>query len=120
MSAFLLLVALASAPVALDGDTIVIRDGRHVRIANIDTPEIHHAKCDAEKRLGVVARRRMAGLLAGGRVVIHPGDPLDGRLKDRYGRTLATITVDGDDVGEIMIEEGLARRWDGQRRPWCN
>lgn len=120
MSAWLLLVALASAPVALDGDTIVIDDGRHVRIANIDAPEIHDAKCDAEKRLGMVARRRMSELLTSGRVVIHPGDPVDGRIKDRYGRTLATITIDGNDVGEIMIAEGLARRWTGRRRPWCN
>ncbi len=40
-------------------------------------------------------------------------------LKDRYGRTLATVSVDGQDVGEILIAEGLARPWTGHRQPWC-
>ena len=114
------LALLAGAPFVIDGDTIVM-DKTHIRIANIDAPEIGHPKCDAELRLGEVAKRRMAELLGNGKVVIHPGDPQDGdgRLKDRYGRTLATITVDGKDVGEIMIAEGLARHWEGRRQPWC-
>ncbi|PAP96113.1 thermonuclease family protein [Mesorhizobium wenxiniae] len=41
-------------------------------------------------------------------------------MKDRYGRTLATIEVDGRDVGDILIGEGLARPWTGKRRPWCD
>ncbi|TPK15226.1 thermonuclease family protein [Mesorhizobium sp. B2-5-9] len=106
-------------PAVLDGDTVVL-DGTHIRIANIDAPEIHHFHCDAELRLGLVAKRRMAELLDSGPVAIHPGDPRDGRLKDRYGRTLATIDVDGRDVGEIMVAEGLARPWIGKRQPWCN
>ena len=113
-----LLLFLAAA-FAIDGDTIII-DREHIRIANIDAPEIGHPKCDAELRLGKVAQRRMAELLGTGEIVVHPGDPQDGRLKDRYGRTLATVTVDGRDVGQILIGEGLARPWTGHRRPWCN
>ena len=30
-------------------------------------------------------------------------------LKNRHGRTLATITVDGKEVGDILIVEGLAQ-----------
>ncbi len=114
----LLTLTLAAAALAIDGDTIVI-DETHIRIANIDAPEIGHPKCDAELRLGKVARKRMAELLGSGEIVLHPGDPKDGRLTDRYGRTLATVTVDGRDVGEIMIAEGLARPWTGRRQPWC-
>ncbi|WP_332819079.1 hypothetical protein [Sphingopyxis sp.] len=22
-------------------------------------------------------------------------------------------------VGSVLVAEGLARRWEGQRRPWC-
>lgn len=106
------------ARAVVDGDTVSIA-GERIRIANIDAPELHQAKCDAEHRLAVVAKARMIALLASGEVVVHPGDPKDGRLKDRHGRTLATITVDGKDVGEIMIAEGLARPWEGKRRPWC-
>ena len=115
----LIAALLLSGAVALNGDTVVIA-GTHIRIVNIDTPEIHHAHCDAELRLGLVAKRRMIELLVLGKVTAHPGDPLDGRLKDRYGRTLATIEVDGRDVGEIMIAERLARPWTGKRQPWCD
>ncbi|MER8427854.1 thermonuclease family protein [Mesorhizobium sp. M1403] len=121
MSQLLILAAalLTGWPVVLDGDTIVL-DGTHIRVANIDAPEIHDYHCDAELRLGLVAKRRLVELLASGPVTVHPGDPKSGRLKDRYGRTLATIDVDGQDVGAILIGEGLARPWTGKRRPWCD
>jgi endonuclease YncB( thermonuclease family) len=119
MSILLSILMLSGWPVVLDGDTIVL-DGTHIRIANIDAPEIGHHKCDAELRLGLVAKRRMVELLNSGPVTIHPGDPKDGRLKDRYGRTLATIEVDGRDIGKIMIAEWLARPWLGKRQPWCD
>jgi micrococcal nuclease len=112
-----ILLALLASAFAVDGDTIIL-DGRHVRVANIDAPEIHEYHCDAELRLGLVAKRRMAELLASGPLTVHEGD--HGRMVDRYGRTLATIEVDGKDIGEILIAEGLARRWTGHRRPWCN
>lgn len=113
----ILAAALILSVFAIDGDTIVV-DGRHVRIANIDAPEIHDYHCDAELRLGMLAKRRMAELLAGGAVVLHEGD--HGRMVDRYGRMLATVEAGGKDVGETLVAEGLARRWTGKRRPWCN
>lgn len=119
MIALILATFFAAGPTSVvDGDTINFGNER-VRIANIDTPEIHSAKCDAEKRLGLVAKRRVAELLAGGDIIIHRGDPNTGRLNDRHGRTLATIEVAGEDIGEVMITEGLARPWTGKRQPWC-
>jgi len=113
-----LAVALATiAPYIIDGDTIVIAR-EHIRIANIDAPETRHAKCDAELRLGLAAKHRLEILLAAGDIETHLAYP--NRPRDRYGRTLATVTVDGEDVGEILISEGLARRWDGRRHPWCD
>jgi hypothetical protein len=54
------LVALAIAlAVAIDGDTAII-DGEIIRIANIDAPELHEARCDAERRLAFVVRARLA------------------------------------------------------------
>ncbi|MCF6112290.1 thermonuclease family protein [Mesorhizobium muleiense] len=119
MTILLVAALLTGSLVTLDGDTI-IADGTRIRIANIDAPEIHRFHCDAERRLGLVAKRRVAELLASGQVTVHPGDPDSGRLTDRYGRTLATIEVNGRDVGEILIAEGLARPWNGKRRPWCD
>lgn len=111
--------SLAVAFRVADGDTVTI-EGERIRIANIDTPEIHHAKCDAERRLALVAKRRLQSLLGSGHIDIARGDPVDGRQRDRYGRTLATITVDGRDVGDILVDEGLARQWTGHRAPWCD
>lgn len=34
-------------------------------------------------------------------------------------RMLATIRIAGRDVGNILIEEGLARRWPDGRKFWC-
>jgi endonuclease YncB( thermonuclease family) len=112
------LLVAASLVRVIDGDTVVI-DGTHVRIANIDAPELGHARCDAEKRLALVAKRRLEALLAGGGIAVHVGDPQDGRTRDRHGRTLATVSAGGRDVGEVLVAEGLARPWDGRRHPWC-
>ncbi|GGB00840.1 nuclease [Brucella endophytica] len=110
--------AVARGACVIDGDTITVNRER-IRIANVDAPEISRPKCDAERRLGLVAKRRLAELLAAGEPVIKRGDPDSGRIKDRYGRTLATITVNGKDVGEALISEMLARPWGGKRRSWC-
>lgn len=112
------ILALLATFILVDGDTVDI-SGERIRIANIDTPEIHHAQCDAEKRLGEVAKRRLGELLGGGTIEVHVGDPANGRKKDRHGRTLATISVDGNDVGLMLVSEGLAREWTGRRAPWC-
>jgi len=106
------------APVVIDGDTLDLA-GERIRIANIDAPEIGHPKCDAELRLGKVAKRRLQALLGGGRIEIARGDPASGRKIDRYGRTLAIVLVDGQDVGVLLVNEGLARKWHGRREPWC-
>ncbi|WP_195175455.1 hypothetical protein [Mesorhizobium sp. INR15] len=57
---------------AIDGDTIVI-DKTPYRVANIDAPDIHHYGCDAELRLGLLAKRRMVELLNSGPVAVHRG-----------------------------------------------
>lgn len=92
MSIILVALMLSGWPVAIDGDTIVL-DGKHIRIANIDAPEIERYKCDAELRLGLVAKKRMAELLDSGPVTVHEGDPASGRLIVRYGRKLATVAA---------------------------
>jgi micrococcal nuclease len=116
--ALLLAGPAAAAPPGLrviDGDTVEHEDVHH-RLLGFDAPETHGADCPAEAALGRRATARLRELLAGARrIVLTPS----GR-RDRYGRELSTLTVDGRDVGETLIHEGLARLYDGgRRRPWC-
>jgi len=99
---------------AIDGDTIDCGAVR-VRLVNVDTPELAGA-CPAEIALAARARDFTAARLAAGPVEIKP-DPK--RPRDRYGRALALVIVEGRDIGEDLIAAGMARRWDGRRRPWC-
>lgn len=112
----LIIALLASSLFAIDGDTIVIGK-EHIRILNIDAPEIRHAQCEDELALGMAAKVRMQELIISGTITLQRGD--NGRMKDRYGRSLARVFVDGQDVGEELVSEGLAREWDGHRHPWC-
>ena len=118
MSTLIIVFASLLVTNVVDGDTFDY-GGDRVRIANIDTPEISRSQCPAEMVLGMAAKRRLESLLRRGKIDVIVGDPADGRTKDRYGRTLATVKVDGQDVGEILIGEGLAKRWTGKRARWC-
>lgn len=118
-TALLLSLAGPSATMAfpvrvVDGDTFTLA-GEVIRIENIDAPEIHEPKCPAERALGKIAKRRLDELLNAAPSI----DLIRRKRLDRYGRTIALVRVDGSDLGEQLIVEGLARRWSGKRRPWC-
>ncbi|MGZ8284412.1 MAG: thermonuclease family protein [Allosphingosinicella sp.] len=99
----------------IDGDTFV-HAGTRIRIADIDTPEVQ-GRCPAESALAARATRRLDGLLAEGAFELHslPG----GRDRDRYGRRLRIVTQGGRSIGDVLVEEGLARTWTGRREHWC-
>lgn len=82
----------------IDGDTIdVLASGRavRVRLAEIDAPERHQA-------FGTKARQAMADLTFRRAVVVVD----EGR--DRYGRMIGTVTVDGRNVNLAMVAAGFA------------
>ena len=80
----------------IDGDTIEIPGGERVRLLGIDTPE----KGDL---LSNMAATRLKELTTPGPVEFKLCDE-----RDRYGRLLATVSVDGSDVNRILLREGLA------------
>ena len=97
-----------------DGDTFRYR-GDKIRIADIDTPEIR-GRCAYERRLAARATDRMEELLQAGPFEMQP---IPGRDEDRYGRKLRVVVRDGHSLGDQLVAEGLARTWEGRRRPWC-
>lgn len=98
-----------------DGDSIrlgLTNQAEAIRIFNIDAPEIE-GQCANESDLAQRSKHRLAELLQGQRVEIRR------QGMDRYGRTLASVSVNGSDAGVILVSEGLARTWRGRREPWC-
>ncbi|MEY3952273.1 MAG: hypothetical protein RL320_1075 [Pseudomonadota bacterium] len=84
---------------AFDGDSMVLRHPERgvikARLAGIDAPE-------KAQPFGVDARKRLEAILASGRVSAKA-------LKlDGFGRWIVTVEVDGQDLGETLIREGLA------------
>ncbi|EGD58623.1 hypothetical protein Y88_0680 [Novosphingobium nitrogenifigens DSM 19370] len=101
------------APAVHDGDTIRCGEER-IRISDIDAPELPSSpKCapDSYRRgwcdfaLGRAARNALVAFLGRGPIVVR-------RIGvDRYGRTLALVSVNGVDAGEFLVQQHLARRW---------
>lgn len=103
------------APTVHDGDSI--RCGRErIRLVNIDAPELEGSpRCQRRRNgpnpswcdygLGLRSRDALKAFLAKGEVRITR------QGVDRYGRTLARVTVNGRDAGDYLASRGLARRW---------
>ena len=102
----------------IDGDTFEdLVTGDRYRLENIDTPETgSRAMCRAERELGDRATARARAFIASARRLdVRP----TGRI-DRYDRIIAFVRINGRDLGELLIGEGLARPWRGRREPWCD
>jgi endonuclease YncB( thermonuclease family) len=82
-----------------DGDTVrCLDDGNRehkIRLTGIDAPE-------TGQPFGTVSRDHLRQLVLRREVVVHD------QGKDKYGRTLARLEVDGKDVAGQMVAEGLA------------
>ncbi len=104
----------------VDGDTIWLR-GRYIRLKDFDTPETQTAFCTDNKKQQAYERGigRQATL-----TLIHTLNNNHWTIeyfgKDRSGkRHLATIRINGIDIGEKMIRWGVARRWPDGWEYWC-
>ena len=98
----------------VDGDTFWL-NGEKVRIADINAPETHEARCAEEQALGDKATRRLINLLNAGPFELVT----EGRATDRYGRALRVIRRGGQSLGGELVREGLAEPWRGRRSDWC-
>jgi endonuclease YncB( thermonuclease family) len=95
----------------LDGDTIVLQDGRHVRLVQLDAPETDERECYADQ-----AKTTLYRLIPPGTDVAIELDPgLD--QVDVYGRTLAYVKKNGTNINLELVRRGAAAPWffDGNR-----
>ncbi len=86
-----------------------------VRITGIDTPEIK-GKCLKETALAMQARNLVRRMLGQARRI----DLLDAE-RGKYFRIVAKVLADGKDVGQTLINHGLAVRYEGETKikEWC-
>jgi endonuclease YncB( thermonuclease family) len=85
-----------------DGDTVILEDGRYLRYAGINCPEVAHDRDPAEP-FGAAARSLNRELVADRQIRIV----VEG--KDRYGRILGAVFLpDGTFVNQALVAAGLA------------
>ncbi|TPG18765.1 thermonuclease family protein [Sphingomonas koreensis] len=117
----LLLIAAASPPQArvgyvIDGDTFRLTGGERIRIAGIDAPEtrVGQSKCQNEITLGTAATAQARALLDDRTVTIV-------RVGRSYNRTVARVSLDGQDLATVLVRIGVARRWPrwSAKPDWC-
>jgi endonuclease YncB( thermonuclease family) len=85
-----------------DGDTLRLRDGRRVRLLQIDTPELGSGECYSR-----AARTALLSLAPPGRPIVLESDPALDRV-DRYGRLLRYVKRNGVNVNLELVRRGAA------------
>ena len=98
---------LAGQASVIDGDTLEIH-GTRIRLWGIDAPEssqLCRGEDSLQYRCGAKAANDLDAFIAG-----RPVNCLPISL-DRYGRTVATCSVGGADLGDWLVRSGLALDW---------
>jgi endonuclease YncB( thermonuclease family) len=115
----------------IDGDTIEALYKR-IRLVGFDAPELgDHAHCGLERMLAARATSRLRQMIQLSSDInlqivdcsCRPGTA--GTMACNYGRACGYLTIDGQDVGDVLIAENLAHplvcgKYSCPRRqPWC-
>lgn len=99
-----------------DGDTFrchirslppILGENISIRVNGVDCPEIR-GKSDKEKILAIQAREFVSELFSSSDIII-----LKNIDRPKYFRLLADVFVDGINLGDILINKGLAVPYDG-------
>ncbi len=107
----------------IDGDTFradinelpdIIGKNIRIRILGINAPEIN-GKCAFEKELAIKARDFVQILLNNADLVV-----LKNLNRGNFFRLLAEVIVDGKNLGELLVANDLAVRYQGKKKSsWC-
>ncbi len=109
---------LCTIALVMDGDTVKIdcpdSDISNARIMGYDTPE-KNARCIGEFFSAIRATWALRIMLWRAHAIEIKTDG-----KDKYGRALIRLLVNGNDVTPAMVRTGVARIYSGGRRgSWC-
>lgn len=89
---------------AVDGDTLLLGDGRRVRLIGVDTPETKREGTPVQP-WGPEAHEFAAQMVEGRNVRLE----FDQEREDKYGRVLAYVYVGDRMLNEELLRAGLGR-----------
>ena len=93
-----------------DGDTVTLdidlgfnhsMNNQKIRLFGINTPEVR----GIEREAGLISKQRVKELILSKNVILISHKD----KKGKYGRWLGTIIVDGINVNQLLLDEGLAK-----------
>ena len=107
-----------------DGDTIsfnlpnfhpIIGKKISIRVNGINTPELK-GKCEKEKYDAKQAKEMVTDILKDAGQIV-----LKNMKRGKYFRIAADVIVDGENLGDMLVEAGMAVRYDGRKKihKWC-
>lgn len=100
---------------AIDGDTVLLDDGREVRLAGVAAPKAPLEAPPGAWPAQDVSRKALEALVAGKVLELRPAT----RPQDRYGRTVGFLSeIDAADHAGVSawLAAGGAARWSGEGR----
>ena len=92
-----------------DGDTCTSNEGEKIRLACIDTPEIRGKRANPIQALA--AKNFLNEKIKGKKVSIRRV------TEDKYGRTVGELSVDGENLQELLVKEGHAEIYKKYSKP---
>ena len=102
-----------------DGDTCYVTingEDTKIRLLELDTPEISKPKCEQELEWGLRARDYVNNLIANAKSIEIETD----YQKGPFGRTLAYLIIDGEDVSALLVKNDLGVVYKkGHKMDWC-
>ena len=99
----------------LSGLHPIIGNKISIRVNGIDTPDIR-GKCEKEKYDAKQAQQMVADILKDAEQI-----SLKNMERGKYFRIAADVIVDGENLADMLIETGMAVRYDGGKKThkWC-
>jgi micrococcal nuclease len=93
----------------------IIGEKISIRVNGIDTPEIK-GKCEKETYDAKQAKEMVADILKDAEKI-----DLNNMQRGKYFRIAADVIVDGESLGNILVEAGVAVRYGGGKKyyKWC-
>jgi len=113
----------------VDGDTLEIANDflpqelkLFIRVKGIDTPEKEaRAQCKKERMLGQKATEFTSKIIAEAQKNKHAINFSEIKWDKYGGRIIAKVTINKVDLGQKLIDSGLARVYNGEKKKsWCN